>query len=70
MLLQKGGLVGERPADQRWVVDLEVIGVVVEGDAPGRSPRGQLDVFRVDQVFPVADAHEQRRADVARVPER
>ena len=70
MLLQKSGLVGERLVDQRWMVDLEVIGVVVAGDAAGRPPGRQLDVLGIDQVLPVAHAHQQRRGDVACVPER
>ena len=70
MLPQKSGLVGERLVDHRWVVDLEVIGVVVPGLAAGRPPGRQLDVLGVDEVLSVAHAHQQWHGDVAGVPER
>ena len=70
MLPQKGGLVGERLVDQRRMVDLEVVGVVVARLAAGRPPGRQLNVFGVDEVLAVAHAHQQWRGDLARVPER
>jgi len=70
MLSQESGLVGQRLLDQRWMVDLEVVGVVVAGFAAGRPPGRQLDVFGVDEIFPIAHAHQHGGGDVADVPER
>ena len=68
MLQQKGGLVGERLFDQRRMVDLEVVGIVVTRFA-SRRPRGrQLNVSGVDEVLAIADAHQQRCGDLGRVP--
>jgi hypothetical protein len=65
MLLKKGSLVGQHRGHQRRVVDREVVGVVVPGDAAGCAAGDQRGVCGVHQVLPVANADEQRRIGVA-----
>ena len=58
MLQKEGGLVGERLLDQRRVIDLEMVGVVVTWQrraVPGARPAQRSGI---DQVLPVADAHQ------------
>ena len=52
------------PADQRRMVDLEVIRVVVAAIAAGRPRAASSNVLRVDEVLAIAHAHQQRRGDV------
>ena len=58
MLQKEGGLVGERLLDQRRVVDLEMVGVVVACSAARRPARSQLNVFGIDESFAIADTHQ------------
>ncbi len=58
MLQKEGGLVGERLLDQRRVIDLEMVGVVVTCSAARCPARSQLNVFGIDEGFAVADAHQ------------
>ena len=58
MLPQERGLIGEGLLDQRRMIDLEMVGVVVTRDAAGRPARRLLNVFRVDESLTVADAYQ------------
>nr|WP_245679369.1 hypothetical protein [Actinomadura hibisca] len=66
MLGEEVDLVGDDPVDQRRVVDGEVVGVVVPQDAARRGGRDFHRDLRVDEVLPVALAHQQRAADPGR----
>jgi hypothetical protein len=48
MLLEKGGLVGEDPGQERSVVDREVVGVVLPSDAEGCTTGDQHSVCVVE----------------------
>jgi hypothetical protein len=64
MAPKEADLVGDYLVEQGWEVDLEVVGGVVDGLAVGRplgDPDGQ---GRVHEVLVVADADQQRAADV------
>src|SRR6185312_15536966 len=68
MLRKESGLVGQRPLDQRPMVDREMIGVVVADLAARRPPGREFHVLGVDEILPVAYANQKRGGDVSRVP--
>src|SRR5260370_40083124 len=63
MLLQKGRLIGEQRTQQRWMVDLEVITVVVPHYAARRRRGDIFSVARVNQRFPTRYSDEKRCLD-------
>src|SRR6185312_15985156 len=67
MLREEGDLVGDDALDEGRVVDLEVVRRIADR-APlwrlGRDPERDL---RLHQVLPVADADQQRTADLPRL---
>src|SRR5215469_8622804 len=63
VLLQEGRLIGEQRTQQRRVIDLEVITVVVPCDATGCCRGDVFGVARVHQRLPPRYANKKRRFD-------
>src|ERR1700730_15003842 len=63
VLPKKVGLVGEQLVQQRRVVDLEVIAVVMPNDTTRRPASDLLGVARIHQGLPPRHANQQRRSD-------
>lgn len=69
MPLQEGDLVGQYVFHDRWMVDVEMVGVVPAGLTSRGPARNKLNVFRRDEGFALAHAYQQRRGDPAGMPE-
>src|SRR5271165_189381 len=65
MLPQEGRLVGKQVGNQRWMVDREMVAVVVSRDTAGCLPGDILGMARIHQRLASRYAYQQRRRDAA-----